>query len=77
MAQRKKKQSNDLLELIIRKSFSAGEAWALTYHLWFLPEKRDTERKIRAAIKAARKILSSNNLTDEACKTAEYRKRTK
>jgi hypothetical protein len=53
------KKENDKLELALRKAFSHGEAWALTYATWFYPSKEDTEEKIKEAIKSAKRILRS------------------
>ena len=56
----KRVASDDGLERALRKMFSAGESWALTYSTWFEPTKEDTEQRVRKSIKFAKRFLRSN-----------------
>jgi hypothetical protein len=58
--------SSDLLERIVRNSFKRGENWAKTYGSWFNPEPEDTEHRIKAALKSAKRVLRSNTALNGA-----------
>jgi len=45
------------LDYIIKKAFTAGESWGVTYSRWFVPNKKDRKEKIKNITKRIKRHL--------------------
>ena len=45
------------LDYIIKKAFTAGESWGVTYSTWFVPNTKTTEKEIESITKRIKRHL--------------------
>lgn len=50
-------EEDGLLDYIVRKSFTAGEEWGVTYSARFTPTKADTEKEIKKIMQMMERYL--------------------
>lgn len=48
-------------EEVIRKAFALGESWGVTYSTWFVPNEKQHEDKVKAAITLLTNLNGSND----------------